>query len=128
MKPLFAAAAAALSLAIPAGAQKPTTVVPIQLHSFGYAPEPIVLRSGRPITLVFNNVSGIGHSFKAQAFFASARMLSGMTHDGEIHVKPGGSASVTLIPARGTYPRALQPLLPRPARNAHDAIRAVSAL
>ena len=104
MKPLFAAAAAALALAVPAGAQKPTTVVPIQLHSFGYAPEPIVLRAGQPVTLVFSNVSGIGHSFKAQAFFRSARMLSGTTHDGEIHLQSGASESMTLIPARGTYP------------------------
>lgn len=104
MKPLFAAAAAALVLAVPAVAQKPTTVVPIQLHSFGYAPSPIVLKAGQPVTLVFSNVSGIGHSFKAQAFFRSARKLSGTTHEREIHLKSDESDSVTLIPARGTYP------------------------
>jgi plastocyanin len=103
MRPLFALATAALALAAPAAANKPTTVVPIMLYSYGYTPAPIVLRAGRPVTMVFSNRSGKGHTFKAQAFFRSARILSGMPHDGEIHLKEGQSASVTLIPARGTY-------------------------
>jgi plastocyanin len=96
--------AAGLFLAAPAAAQKPTNVVPIQLYSYGYAPSPIVLRAGVPVTLIFNNVSGVGHTFKAQAFFASARMIAGMTMQGEVHVMPHQSMSVTVIPARGTYP------------------------
>jgi plastocyanin len=95
---------AAFVLAAPAAAQKPTTVVPIQLYSFGYAPSPITLRSGEPVTLVFKNVSGIGHTFKAPAFFQSARIISGMSHEGEIHVMGHQSLSVTLVPASGTYP------------------------
>lgn len=95
---------AALALAAPAAAKRPTNVVPIQLYSFGYAPNPIVLRAGVPVTMVFQNVSGSGHTFKAQAFFQSAQMLSGMTHQGEVHVMPHQSMSVTLVPARGTYP------------------------
>ncbi|MGN6155063.1 MAG: cupredoxin domain-containing protein [Sphingomicrobium sp.] len=94
---------AAIALAAPAVAQNPTNVVPIQLYSYGYTPSPIVLRAGVPVTLVFNNLSGIGHTFKAPAFFASARMLSGMTMAGEVHVMPHKSMSVTVIPARGTY-------------------------
>lgn len=104
MRLLFATAAAALALTAPATAQKPATVVPVQLYSFGYGPNPIVLRAGVPVTMVFSNVSGIGHSFKAESFFRSARMISGMMHDGEVHVMPHQSMSVTLIPARGTYP------------------------
>jgi len=104
MKLLFAIAAAGLSLAASPAARSPTTVVPVQLYSFGYNPQPIVLRAGAPVTLVFQNVSGTGHTFKAQAFFASARMLAGMAHEGEVHVMPHQSMSVTLIPARGTYP------------------------
>lgn len=104
MKPLLAIATAALAVAVPAAAQKPTNVVPIALYSYGFAPSPIVLRAGVPVTMVFTNRSGQGHTFKAQAFFASARIVSGMVHEGEIHLKGGQSTSVTLIPARGTYP------------------------
>ena len=96
--------AAALVIAAPAAAQVPTAVVPIQLFSYGYTPSPISLRAGEPVTLQFRNVSNKGHTFKAQAFFRSARILSGMPHDGEIHLKPGESASVSLVPQRGTYP------------------------
>jgi uncharacterized cupredoxin-like copper-binding protein len=95
---------AALLLAAPAAAQRPTNVVPIQLYSYGYSPSPMVLRAGVPVTLVFSNVSGIAHTFKAQAFFAASRMVSGMTMQGEVHVMPHHSMSVTLVPARGTYP------------------------
>jgi plastocyanin len=94
---------AAAALAAPAAAARPTTVVPIQLYSYGYSPSPIVLRAGVAVTLVFNNVSGMGHTFKAPAFFASARMLSGMTMEGDVHVMPHQSQSVTVIPVRGTY-------------------------
>ncbi len=104
MKPLLAVAVTALSLAASAAAQPPTTVAPIQLYSYGYNPNPIVLRAGVPVTLVFQNVSGNGHTFKAQAFFQSARILAGMPHEGEVHVKPRQSMSVTLVPTRGTYP------------------------
>jgi plastocyanin len=95
---------AALALAAPAAAAQPTNVVPIHLYSYGYAPSPIVLRAGVPVTLVFQNVSGSGHTFKAPAFFASSKMMSGMTMQGEVHVMPHKSMSVTVIPARGTYP------------------------
>lgn len=103
MKFTHALIAAALAAA-PAAAQPPTTIVPIQLYSFGYSPNPISLRAGAPVTLVFTNTAGIGHSFKAPGFFASARILSGMTMGGEVHLMPHQSMSVTLIPARGTYP------------------------
>ena len=104
MKPLFAAAAVALVLAAPAAAaKKPTTVVPIVLYSYGYAPAPITLRAGRPVTMVFTNRSDDRHEFKAPAFFHAAKILSGKVHEGEIHLRPGQSTSVTLIPARGSY-------------------------
>jgi len=103
MKPLIAAAPLLLALALPAAAQKPTTVVPVALYSFGYGPAPIQLRAGVPVTLVFTNRSGIGHEFKAPEFFRSARVLSGQAGEGEVHLGPGQSASVTLVPAAGTY-------------------------
>ena len=78
-------------------------VVPVQLYSFGYAPNPIVLRAGVPVTLVFTNRAGIGHEFKAVDFFRSSKIVSGNASEGEIDLRPGQSASVTLVPARGAY-------------------------
>ena len=94
---------AALVIAAPVAASPETSVVPVRLYSYGYAPNPIVLRAGVPVTLVFQNVSGSGHTFKAPAFFASSKMVAGMTMHGEVHVKGHKSMSVTVIPARGTY-------------------------
>jgi uncharacterized cupredoxin-like copper-binding protein len=95
---------AAIALAAPAAAQQTTAVLPVELYSYGYVPSPILLRAGVPATLVLKNVSGSGHTFKAKAFFAPARILNGTTMAGEIHVMPHQSKSITLIPARGTYP------------------------
>jgi plastocyanin len=100
----FVIAAAALAMVAPEAASAPPAVVPITLYSYGYTPAPIVLRAGQPVTLQLVNRSGSGHSFKAPKFFASARMLGGAVHDGEIDLKGGQSASVTLVPAAGTYP------------------------
>ena len=103
MKPALSMIAA-LALAAPAAAQQPAPTIPVRLYSFGFNPSPIVLRAGQQVTMVFTNVSGGGHSFKAPAFFAHSRIVNGMTMNGEIHVMPHRSTSVTLIPARGTYP------------------------
>jgi plastocyanin len=96
--------AAAFAVAAPAAAQNPTTVVPIQLYSYGYAPAPIMLRAGVPATLVFTDVSGSSHEFKAPGFFHSARIVSGdVEEEGAVELKPHQSLSVTLVPARGIY-------------------------
>jgi plastocyanin len=101
---LTLAIAAACALAAPAAAQKPTNVVPIQLYSYGYAPSPIVLRAGVPVTLVFTDVAGTSHEFKSPAFFHNARIVSGdIEAEGSVDLKPHQSMSVTLVPARGTY-------------------------
>ena len=92
---------AAASPTAPAAAQTP--VVPIELKSFAYAPSPIRLRAGQPVTLSFSNRSGSGHDFTAKTFFASARIVSGSVSGGEIELKGGQSKSVTLIPAAGRY-------------------------
>ena len=80
-----------------------TAVVPVQLYSFGYAPNPVVLRAGVPVTLVFTNRAGIGHEFKAVEFFRASKIVAGSPAEGEIDLKPGQSASVTLVPVRGAY-------------------------
>ena len=95
-----AAAALSLLLAAPAAAQQPQVV--IQVWSFGFAPHPIQLAAGRPVTLTFINRSGSSHDFTAPGFFQHARFLSG-PRDDEVELRPRETRSVTLIPERGTY-------------------------
>lgn len=98
------ASLAALALSVPASAQKPTTVVPVDMHSFGFNPSPISLRALAPVTLVFTNSAGTSHEFKSPAFFRSAKIVSGdVGEDGSVELKPHSSSSVTLIPVSGTY-------------------------
>lgn len=54
--------------------------------------------------MVFRNSAGISHEFSAEKFFRSAKIVSGNIGTGEVDLKPHQSASITLIPARGTYP------------------------
>ena len=97
-------AAAALGLAATASAQPVAApAYTIVLYSYGYQPNPIVLRAGRPVTLTFVNRAGKGHDFTAARFFASSRILSGNAAGGEVGLGPGQSRSVTLIPAAGRY-------------------------
>lgn len=98
---LAAVAVLALSVAAPAAAQPAT--VRIAVWSFGFSPQPIQLRAGRPVTMVFENRSGSGHDFTAPAFFRQATITAGSVKDGEIELKPHETRTVTLIPARGTY-------------------------
>jgi plastocyanin len=99
----IAAAAAALStlLAAPAGAQ-PAQVV-VQVYSFGFAPQPIHLAAGRPVTLVFANSSGSSHDFTAPGFFQHARILAGAAPGDKVELPPHQSRTITLVPAAGTY-------------------------
>ena len=100
------AAVAALSFlslgASPAVEQAPVRV--IYLQSYAYAPSPIRLQAGRPVTLHFVNRSRSGHDFTARQFFRSARILAGRVERGEVDLRGGQSARVTLIPAAGRYP------------------------
>jgi plastocyanin len=102
MKPFLAFAA--LALAAPLSAQPGAPTYPVQLYSFGFNPTPMTLRAGQPVTLVFTNASGTGHEFKAPAFFRASKIVSGsVSGEGSVELKGHRSASVTLIPARGTY-------------------------
>lgn len=96
------AAALAVSLAAPAAAQ-PARQLVVQVWSFGFAPNPIRLAAGRPVTLTFVNSSGSSHDFTAPGFFQHARIVSGLGREDEVELRPHESRSVTLIPARGTY-------------------------
>jgi plastocyanin len=98
------AAAAALSLAFsaPTAAQAPRQT--ILVWNFGFAPRPISLAAGRPVTLTFQNRSGHNHDFTAREFFAYSRILAGAAPGGEIDLGPYQTKSITLVPRAGTYP------------------------
>ena len=103
MRLIFLLAAAALA-AGPSAAQPTPRVQTVALYSYGYAPQVLALAAGRPVTLQFVNRSRSGHDFTAREFFRSSRILAGRADGGEVELRGGQSASVTLIPARGRYP------------------------
>lgn len=96
-----AAAALAFLSSVPAAAQP--AQVTVTLFNFGYGPQPIHLAAGRPVTLRFVNQSGSGHDFVAPGFFQHARILAGAAPGGSIDLEGHESASITLVPAAGTY-------------------------
>lgn len=99
---LAGAAALALFVAAPAPAQ-PAQQYVIQVWSFGFAPQPIRLAAGRPVTLTFVNRSGSSHDFVAPGFFQHARITAGAAPMDMIDLRPHETKSITLIPARGSY-------------------------
>jgi plastocyanin len=100
---LALAAFSAMSLA-PSAAQPPASVVQVRVWSFGFAPNPIALAAGRPVTLQFVNQSGSSHDFTAHRFFATSRIIAGSAPDGEIELRGHETKTVTVIPRAGTYP------------------------
>lgn len=89
----------ASSAAVPAQPAGQTILV----WSFGFAPHPIYLRAGQPVTLTFVNRSGSSHDFVARTFFANSRILSGDVMEGMVDLRGGESKSVRLIPRAGSY-------------------------
>ena len=104
MRPIRTLPLAALSLAFayPAAAQQPP-VLTVQVYSFGFAPKPIRLTAGQPVTLRFVNQSGSGHDFTAPGFFQHSKITAGAAPEDEIELKPHQTKSITLIPVKGTY-------------------------
>jgi plastocyanin len=98
---LAVAATLSLVFSVPTVASPPGQT--IMVWSFGFAPNPIRLAAGEPITLTFQNRSGSSHDFTAKQFFASARITAGGAPEGEIELKPHETKSITLIPRAGTY-------------------------
>ena len=96
-------AAAALSLTLFAPAAAQPAQLRIDVWSFGFAPRPIHLRAGQPVTLTFVNRSGSSHDFSAPAFFANARILSGSPEDGEVDLPGHAVRTITLVPRAGNY-------------------------
>jgi plastocyanin len=75
----------------------------IQIWSFAFAPRPLHLAAGRPVTLNFLNQSGGSHDFTAREFFANSTITAGAAPEGEIDLKGHESKSITLVPRAGTY-------------------------
>ena len=97
-----AAAALCVLLSVPAAAQPAAQL--INVWSYGFAPRPIHLAAGRPVTLTFVNRSGSSHDFTARAFFANAAISAGAAPGGEIELRPHETRSITLTPRAGSYP------------------------
>jgi plastocyanin len=98
------AALAALSLvSISPAAAQPAAAVTIYAWSFNFAPKPIHLRAGRPVTLTFVNRSNGSHDFTARSFFANSRILAGAAPDGEVDRRGGETRRITLVPRAGSY-------------------------
>jgi len=101
---LFAAAALLpLILLAPGAEAQPAAQLTVQVWSFGFAPHPIHLRAGQPVTLTFVNQSGSGHDFTARGFFASSRIVTGSAPDGEIDLPGHAVRRITLVPRAGAY-------------------------
>jgi len=98
-----AAAALPLYILSPAGAQPAATQLTVTVWSFGFAPHPLHLRAGQPVTLTFVNRSGSSHDFSARGFFANSRILNGSAEDGEIDLPGRAVRSVTVVPRAGSY-------------------------
>lgn len=97
------AAVAALSLAFSPSAQAQPAQVRVDLMNFSYAPQPIRLAAGRPVTLTFVNRSGGGHDFTARRFFASSTITAGAAPGGRIDVPARATRTIMLIPRAGRY-------------------------
>lgn len=98
---LAAAAALSLAFSVPAEAQPGRQTIVV--WSYGFAPKPIRLAAGHPVTLTFENRSGSGHNFVARSFFANSKIISGDAMNGMVDLRGRAVKSVTLIPRAGTY-------------------------
>jgi plastocyanin len=98
---LAAAAALPLIFTAPAAAQAASQT--INVWSYGFAPKPIHLRAGQPVTLTFVNSSGSDHDFVARTFFGRSTITAGAAPEGEIDLPKHSTRSITLVPQVGTY-------------------------
>jgi plastocyanin len=97
------AALAALTFLLASPAKPQPAEFVIRVWNFGFAPHPIHLAAGRPVTLTFVNQSGSGHDFTAPGFFQHARMINGDPGGDEVELKAHETKTVTLVPRAGTY-------------------------
>lgn len=111
---IFASLVLAAGLALPTPAVAQPAAQTVSVWSFGFAPKPIQLQAGRPVTLTFVNQSGSGHDFTAPAFFAHARVIAGDAPAGRIKLPGHATRSITLVPLAGSYPAHCSHLMHEP--------------
>lgn len=103
----LAAVAFLSAIAVGSAAAQPAASAPgavqVRVWSFGFAPSPIHLAAGAPVTLQFVNQSGGSHDFTARSFFGNATITAGAAPEGEIELRPHESKTITLIPRAGSY-------------------------
>lgn len=104
MRKIRLAAAAGLSLLVSAPVPGQPANYIVQVWSFGFAPRPIHLAAGKPVTLTFVNQSGSRHDFVAPRFFSSSTITAGRAPQGGVELAPRQTSSVTIVPRAGTYP------------------------
>jgi plastocyanin len=85
----------------PAAAQPAVQTIDVQ--SFSFAPKPIHLAAGKPVTLALVNHAGGGHDFTAPEFFANSTITAGQAPNGKIALPAHATRTITLIPRAGTY-------------------------
>lgn len=103
MRPFPFASAAALLFFLTAPAQAQPAQVVVQVWSFGFAPRPLHLAAGRPVTLTLVNQSGGGHDFTAREFFAASAISAGAAPGGKIALSGHETKRITLVPRAGSY-------------------------
>lgn len=88
-------------------AQAPATAINVQLSSYKFTPNSIVLDHGRPYVLRLTNVSDGGHDFVAESFFDAANVETADRKsiiEGGIEVPAGKTVEIHLTaPAAGSY-------------------------
>ena len=89
-------------------ASQAAAVVNVQLSSFKFTPETIVMDHGKSYVLRLTNASRDGHDFTAPGFFAASRIAPSdraMVMEGEVEVRPGttNEIHVTAPAAAGRY-------------------------
>jgi plastocyanin len=97
------AALACLSLVLASQAPAQPAQLVIQLSNFSFAPNPIQLAAGKPVTITFDNRSGSGHDFTAREFFAASTITAGAAPGGKVALAGHESKSITLVPRAGSY-------------------------
>jgi plastocyanin len=100
---IAAASALVLLVASPAAPAAAPAQLTVQVWSFGFAPQPIHLRAGQPVTMTFVNQSGSSHDFTAPGFFQHAKITAGAAPENEIEFRPHETKIITLVPAVGVY-------------------------
>ena len=102
LAPRFALALLATLASIGSAQAQPATQR-IDVWNFGFAPHPIHLAAGRPVTLTFVNRSGNSHDFTAASLLRQLAHHAGAAPNGEIELRGHETRPITLVPRAGTY-------------------------